>query len=79
MSRTAALIAGTIVLFLVSVVVLIEVIPGPHKSTDYLVIGGVSTMVCVIVLFLVLITTSGQRSSALYKKRKRTTPDGKPD
>jgi hypothetical protein len=31
------------------------VMPGPHKSTDYLVIGCVATLLCLLLLFVVLI------------------------
>jgi hypothetical protein len=40
--------------------------PGPHKPTDYLVIGCVATLLCLLLLFVVLINTP-----------KR--PDRKPD
>jgi hypothetical protein len=32
--------------------------PGPHKSTDYLVIGCVATLLCLLLLFVVLINTA---------------------
>jgi hypothetical protein len=32
--------------------------PGTHKSTDYLVIGCVATLLCLLLLFVVLINTA---------------------
>jgi len=33
------------------------VMPGPHGATDYLVIGAVATLLCLLLLFMVLINT----------------------
>ncbi|HUA21663.1 MAG TPA: hypothetical protein VMB25_23120 [Bryobacteraceae bacterium] len=66
MNRTVALALGLIVVFALTVGVLLVVMPGPHKSTDYLVIGAIATLLCLLLLFLALIKTA-----------KR--PVGKPD
>jgi hypothetical protein len=44
-----------LMIFGVTVAVLLTVMPGPHKSTDYLVIGCVATLLCLLLLFVVLI------------------------
>ena len=44
-------------IFAVTVAVLLTVMPGPHKSTDYLVIGCVATLLCLLLLFVVLINS----------------------
>ena len=54
MNRTVALTIGMVMLFGVTVAVLLQLMPGPHKSTDYLVIGAVATLLCILLLFLVL-------------------------
>jgi Na+/melibiose symporter-like transporter len=46
-----------VMIFAVTVVVLLAVMPGPHKPTDYLVIGCVATLLCLLLLFVVLINT----------------------
>ena len=46
-----------VMIFAVTVAVLLTVMPGPHKSTDYLVIGCVATLLCLLLLFVVLINT----------------------
>jgi hypothetical protein len=62
MNRTLALTLGMLMIFGVTVAVLLAVMPGPHKSTDYLVIGCVATLLCLLLLFVVLINTA-KRSS----------------
>jgi hypothetical protein len=34
-----------------------NVMPGPHKATDYLVMGAAGTLLCLVLLFVVLFTT----------------------
>jgi hypothetical protein len=55
MNRTFGLAAALVIIFGVTVAVLLTVMPGPHKSTDYLVIGCVATLLCLLLLFVVLI------------------------
>jgi Na+/melibiose symporter-like transporter len=67
MNRTIALALGMVMIFAVTVAVLLAVMPGPHKSTDYLVIGCVATLLCLLLLFVVLINTAkrpGRKSDA---------------
>lgn len=56
MTRTIALTLGMVIIFALTVAVLLVVMPGPHKSTDYLVIGCVATLICLLLLFLVLVS-----------------------
>jgi len=58
MNRTLALTLGMVIVFAVTVAILLAVMPGPHKSTDYLVIGCVATLLCLLLLFVVLINTA---------------------
>jgi Na+/melibiose symporter-like transporter len=62
MNRTLALTLGMLMIFAVTVTVLLAVMPGPHKSTDYLVIGCVATLLCLLLLFVVLINTAKRPS-----------------
>jgi surface polysaccharide O-acyltransferase-like enzyme len=57
MSRTIALAAGMVMLFVATVGVLLNVMPQPHKSTDYLVMGAAATLLCLVLLFVVLLNT----------------------
>ncbi len=58
MNRTLALTLGMLMIFGVTIAILLAVMPGPHKSTDYLVIGCVATLLCLLLLFVVLINTT---------------------
>ena len=58
MNRTLALTLGMVMIFFVTIAILLAVMPGPHKSTDYLVIGCVATLLCLLLLFVVLINTT---------------------
>jgi Na+/melibiose symporter-like transporter len=57
MNRTLALTLGMLMIFAVTVTILLAVMPGPHKSTDYLVIGCVATLLCLLLLFVVVINS----------------------
>ncbi len=61
MNRTYWLAAATVLLFGLTVALLLYVIPGPRKSTDYLVIGAVATFVCLLLLFVILISTAKKK------------------
>jgi hypothetical protein len=67
MNRTLALALGMAMIFGVTVAVLWNVMPGPHKPTDALVIGCVATLLCLLLLFVVLVKTA---------KRATRKPDG---
>jgi len=70
MSRTVGLIAAIAFLFVAVALILNQVIPGPHRATDYLVIGGAATMICLLALFLVLIGTTMRSPETFFRKKK---------
>jgi len=55
MNRTITLSALLLVVFVATVAILLQVLPSPHKSTDYLVIGAVATLLCILLLYFLLI------------------------
>jgi hypothetical protein len=55
MNRPLTLSALLLVVFVATVAVLLQVIPSPHKSTDYLVIGALATLLCIVILYFLLI------------------------
>ena len=67
MNRTLALALGMVMILAVTVAILWNVMPGPHKTTDALVIGCVATLLCQLLLFVVMINTA---------KRPDRKPDG---
>lgn len=68
MNRTVVLVVGLFAVFLVTVGVLLNVMPGPHKATDYLVIGAVATLLCLLLLFVIVINT-------MKKPERRPDPE----
>ena len=71
MGRTLALALALAVLFAAVAGIMLKLRPAPLKDSDYLIIGSVSTMVSLLVLFVLLIATSGKASSAFFKRRKK--------
>jgi len=57
MNRTIALGVGMVLVFVATVGILLNVMPGPHKPTDYLVMGAAATLLCLVLLFVVLFTS----------------------
>ena len=57
MNRTLGLAAGLALVFITTVTILVAVMPGPRKPTDYLVFGAVATFLCLLLLFVVLMKT----------------------
>jgi len=62
MNRNVSLALAMVVIFGLAVAVLLTVMPAPHKPTDYLVIGAIGTLLCLLLLFVVLINAT--KSSA---------------
>jgi hypothetical protein len=60
MNRTTTLSALLLVVFVATVAILLQVLPSPHKSTDYLVIGAVATLLCILLLYFLLIKRGKQ-------------------
>lgn len=69
--RNIVLAIGVLAIFGVTVAVLTHLMPGPHKETDYLVIGGVATLVSMLTLFVVLVSTVYRSSDTFFKRRKK--------
>ena len=69
MNRSVTLGIGTLLVFGVTVAILLRILPGPYRPTDYLVIGGVATLLCLLLLFGV-VATADKRPGTFFKKRK---------
>ena len=68
----ALLVAGTVIaLFVASVVILTQLVPGPHSPGDYLIIGCLATLIALAALFVILITTWARIPDLFFKRRKR--------
>lgn len=74
MARTLLLGGGGIFVFIAVAMIMLKVLPGPLKDSDYLVVGSVATLVSLLVLFLVLISTSMKSREVFFRRRpKRRT------
>jgi pilus assembly protein TadC len=71
MQRALALAIGTLTLFAVVALVMIRFMPAPLKDSDYLVVGSVSTLAALLVLFVLLISTSMKSRDVFFKRRKK--------
>ena len=70
-SRWLSLVAAVVVVFGVTVAIALQLVPGPHSETDYLVIGSVATLLSLVVVFVVLMITSPKASDMLFRRRPR--------
>jgi hypothetical protein len=74
-NRFGVLAGIATVLFLLSALVFVRLLPGPLTDGDYLIIGCLSTLISLIVVFVLLVSTGavGSRSlrDAFFHKRKR--------
>ena len=70
MSRKLSMAAGILLVFTVTVLILLRVLPGPYKPADYLVIGTLATFVCILLAFIIFVSTS-EKGTGTFFKRKR--------
>jgi hypothetical protein len=70
-SRALMLLGVGVALFAISIIVLTRLLPGPHTERDYFIIGCLSTLVSLFVLFLVVISTWLKTPNPFFKRRKR--------
>jgi len=69
--RRGVMLAGlALCVFAIVVLVMVNVMPGPLKSSDYLVVGSVATLSAMAVLFAVVLATSKSRE-VFFKRRPR--------
>jgi uncharacterized membrane protein len=69
--RVLMLLGVAVALFGISAIVLTRVLPGPYTERDYFIIGCLSTLVSLFVLFLILISTWMKTPNPFFKRRKR--------
>jgi len=68
--RPLVLVVSVFIAFLVTLAIMWQVMPYPRKNLDYLIMGAASTMVSMVVLFVVLINTTYKRDDIFFKRRK---------
>jgi len=70
-SRALLLLGVAVALFAISIIVLTQLLPGPHTERDYFIIGCLSTLVSLFVLFLIVISTWMKTPNPFFKRRRR--------
>ena len=65
------LVLGVLLVFAAVAAILAEVMPGPLKDSDFLIIGSVATLVALLAAFFGMVATSGKKSGVFFKTRKR--------
>jgi hypothetical protein len=71
MKRGLTLGALAVCVFVVVAAIMLKVMPAPLKESDYMVIGSVSTLLALGVLFLVLVSTTMKSTDVFFKKRRK--------
>lgn len=71
MGRTLGIVGALILVFAAVAGIMVKVMAGPLKDSDYLVIGTVATLAAMLTLFVLLIATSG-KSNVFFKRRKKS-------
>ena len=66
--RSALLVVGVAFAFAVSTAVMLQLIPAPRRSVDYMIIGGAATFAAMSVLFVVMITTWYRVPSGIVRR-----------
>ena len=75
--RSALLVVGVAFAFAVSIAVMLQLIPAPRRSVDYMIIGGAATFAAMSVLFVVMITTWYRVPSGIVR-RHRASDEAQP-
>jgi drug/metabolite transporter (DMT)-like permease len=70
MPRVWMLALAALCCFAIVAFIMLNVMPGPLKESDYLVIGSVATLVALLVMFVGIISTAKTRDVFFKKRRK---------
>jgi hypothetical protein len=79
-SRVATIAGGVFCVWVVTAAILFNIIPGPYKKTDYLVVGAVATFVSMGILFAVLLQTTSKPGEPIFGSapEQQQAPDAQP-
>jgi hypothetical protein len=70
MQRGIILALAALCIFVVVAMIMLKFMPGPLKESDYMVIGSVSTLVSLLLLFLVWVLTA-MKANVFFKRRRK--------
>ena len=71
MGRRLSLSLAVVLVFAAVAGIMLKLMPAPLKDSDYLIIGSLATLVSLLILFVLVVTASGQASSVFFKRRKK--------
>ena len=69
--RLAVLGIGLAALFAGMVMAILFALPSPHTDADFMMAGGLATMIALLAFFGVLVVTRFRGAEAFYKKRPK--------
>ena len=69
--RVAILTVSALIVFGIVGAVLLQVLPGPHRPADFLVIGTVATLAALAALFVAIIPGWLKTRDIFYKRRQK--------
>jgi hypothetical protein len=71
MKRILLFAVAMLAVFGVVVGILLQVMPGPLKNSDYFLIGSMATVASLALLFVLILATSKNTGGVFFKKRKK--------
>lgn len=70
-SRLVALICLGLIIFALAAFLLLRIMPTPMRPFDYLITGAVSTLISLLVIWILLMRDLGSAKELLFKRRAR--------
>jgi len=77
-ARWASLSGAAVIIFSVSVLIGLQLLPGPHSEMDYLVIGCIATLLSLTVLFAMLLATWMKSPNPFFRRRLKAAQAADP-
>ncbi len=70
-ARVAILASAGLIIFGVVAAIMLKLLPGPLRPTDYLVVGAVATFVSLAAVFVALITGYLKVRDVFFRRRQK--------
>jgi hypothetical protein len=77
-ARWTSLSCAALIIFSVTVVIGLQLLPGPHSEMDFLVIGCIATLLSLTVLFAMLLATWMKSPNPFFRRRLKPTAAADP-
>ena len=69
--RVLLVLGAAIASYAAAVFALLQIIPGPRSSGDYLIIGCLATLFALLVTFVVVIKTVARAPDPFFRRRRK--------